>query len=50
MTKTKSKAPRSSKQAKEKLVQMMRDMEKAAVPAATQAAPGTCIRIYCSPY
>ncbi|WP_426752679.1 hypothetical protein [Myxococcus sp. Y35] len=50
MTKAKQKAPRSSKQAKEKLVQMMREMEKSTVPSATKAAPGTCIRIYCSPY
>ncbi|MFP2956851.1 hypothetical protein ACLEPN_03210 [Myxococcus sp. 1LA] len=50
MTKTKSKAPRSSKQAKQKLVKLMNVMEKATVPAATKAVAGTCMRIYCFPY
>ncbi|WP_174258857.1 hypothetical protein [Myxococcus xanthus] len=50
MTKTKAKAPRSSKQAKQKLVKLMNVMEKATVPAATKAMAGTCMRIYCSPY
>ncbi|CAM3286412.1 hypothetical protein [Corallococcus soli] len=46
MLKKKAKAPRSSKQAKQKLVQMMREMEKATVPTSTKAR-GTCIRVYC---
>ncbi|WP_194858349.1 hypothetical protein [Myxococcus sp. AB056] len=50
MTKTKAKAPRSSKQAKQKLVKLMNVMEKATVPGATTAMNLTCRRIYCSPY
>lgn len=42
MAKTKAKAPRSPKQAKEKLVKLMNVMEK--------AMAGTCIRVYCFPF
>ncbi|WIG97796.1 hypothetical protein [Myxococcus sp. SDU36] len=47
---TKAKAPRSSKQARQKLVKLMNVMEKTTVPAATTAVAGTCIRVYCFPY
>jgi hypothetical protein len=50
MTKTKSKAPRSSKQAKQKLVSMMRELEKATVATPKKAVAGSCARIYCSPW
>jgi hypothetical protein len=46
MTKAKAKAPRSSKQAKKKLTEMMRELEKATVPASKQS-PGSCARMYC---
>ena len=49
MTKTKSKAPRSSKQAKQKLVEMMRELEKTTVVTPKKALRGTCVRIYCAP-
>jgi hypothetical protein len=48
VTKTKSKAPRSSKQAKQKLVSMMRELDKATVATPKKAAAGTCVRIYCT--
>jgi hypothetical protein len=43
----KVKATRSSKQAKQKLVAMMRDLEKTTKQPASKASRGSCARIYC---
>jgi hypothetical protein len=43
----KVKATRSSKQAKQKLVDMMRDIEKTTKQPSTKPALGTCARRYC---
>ncbi len=50
MTKAKSKAPQASKQAKQKLVELMQEMEKSITPTAKKAAARTCIRVYCTPF
>lgn len=44
----KVKAPRSSKQAKQKLVEMMRDLETTTTKqSSSKAVFGSCRRIYC---
>jgi hypothetical protein len=50
MTKTKPKAPRSSKQSKQKLVELMRELEKNTVATPKKAVAGSCVRIYCTPW
>ncbi|WP_395835203.1 hypothetical protein [Cystobacter fuscus] len=44
----KVKAPRSSKQAKQKLVEMMREVEKTTTKQpSSKTARGSCARMYC---